>query len=225
MPQVSEEKEYVVLLHGLARSARSMEKLAARLGREGYGVVNIDYPSTRHSIADLTENMLVDKLPALAAKATSIHFVTHSMGGILVRQYLAHHRLPKLGRVVMLSPPNRGSEVVDRLRDSVFFRWLNGPAGQELGTDPMSVPCQLRPVDFDLGVITGNRVIEPWLAWMIPGESDGKVAVESARIEGMRDFLVVPYSHTFIMQRKAVMEQVVCFLRTGKFNARKGTGG
>lgn len=202
-----------------------MKKLAARLAREGYAVVNIDYPSTRQRIAALTEHVLADKLSAIAARAATLHFVTHSMGGILVRHYLAHHRLPGLGRVVMLSPPNQGSEVVDTLRDNALFRWLHGPAGQELGTDPMSVPRQLGPVDFDLGVITGNRVIEPWLAWMIPGESDGKVSVESARVEGMRDFLVVPYSHTFIMQRETVIEHVVRFLRTGRFEARKGNDG
>jgi triacylglycerol esterase/lipase EstA (alpha/beta hydrolase family) len=225
MLKVSQEKEYVVLLHGLARSARSMQKLAARLTSEGYAVVNINYPSTRHPIAYLAEDLLGDKLSAVAAKATTVHFVTHSMGGILVRHYLARHRLLNLGRVVMLSPPNQGSEVVDALRDNALFRWLHGPAGQELGTDPMSVPGQLGPVDFDLGVITGNRVIEPWFASMIPGASDGKVSIESARLEGMRDFLVMPYSHTFIMQRDAVMEQVVCFLRTGRFNARIETDG
>lgn len=222
MLQRKEQKEYVVLLHGLARSARSMQKLAARLTSEGYAVININYPSTRHPIAYLAEDILGDKLPAVAAKATTLHLVTHSMGGILVRHYLAHHRLPNLGRVVMLSPPNQGSEVVDALCDNALFRWLHGPAGQELGTDPMSVPGQLGPVDFDLGVITGNRVIEPWFASMIPGVSDGKVSVESARVEGMQDFLVVPYSHTFIMQREEVVEQVVYYLRNGAFATTGG---
>ena len=222
MLQHKEQKEYVVLLHGLARSARSMQKLAVRLTNEGYAVVNINYPSTRHPVAYLAEDILGDKLASVVDTATTLHFVTHSMGGILVRHYLAHHRLPNLGRVVMLSPPNQGSEVVDALRGNALFRWLHGPAGLELGTDPMSVPCQLGRVDFDLGVITGNRVIEPWFASMIPGASDGKVSVESARVEGMQDFLVVPYSHTFIMQREEVVEQVVCFLRNGAFTTAGG---
>lgn len=211
------KKEYVVLLHGLARSARSMNTLEARLVHEGYAVVNLDYPSTQHAVAYLAQEVLARKLASCCPFASTIHFVTHSMGGILMRHYLAHHSLPSLGRVVMLSPPNQGSEVVDRLRGLAFFRWLNGPAGQELGTDPEGVPAQLDPVDFDCGVITGNRVIEPWLSWMIPGESDGKVSVENARVEGMGDFLVVPHSHTFIMRQRGVIEQVVHYLRHGSF--------
>ena len=146
-----------------------------------------------------------------------VHFVTHSMGGILVRFYLANHRLVNLGRVVMLSPPNQGSETVDKLANMPGFGWLNGPAGQQLGTDENSLPNRLGPADFELGIITGNRSINLILSTMIPGPDDGKVAVERAKLAGMADFLVVPHSHPFIMKKPLVIEQTQFFLEHGRF--------
>ena len=108
--------------------------------------------------------------------------------------------------------------MADALRDNALYQWVNGPAGQELGKG--GVPAaRLGPADYPVGIITGNRAV-PWDLWfskLIPGEDDGKVGVESARLEGMRDFLVVPYSHTFIMSRKEVIAQVLHFLETGRF--------
>jgi hypothetical protein len=142
------------------------------------------------------------------------------MGGIVVRAFLKSHRPGNLGRVVMLSPPNRGSEVVDRLRDSRLFRVATGPAGQELGTDAASMPNVLGPVDFVLGVIAGGRSINPLFSAWIPGVDDGTVAVSRTRIEGMADFIVVPYTHSFIMRRSEVAGHVVHFLAHGRFRSR-----
>jgi hypothetical protein len=122
----------------------------------------------------------------------------------------------------MLSPPNRGSEAADHLRDSVLYAWLNGPAGQQLRTGPEGLPEQLGPVTFPLGIITGNRhsFFDAWLSEVIPGADDGKVSVERARVEGMDDFLVLPYSHPFIMNADEVIVQTVHFLELGRFRAR-----
>lgn len=210
------ETECVVLLHGLARSSRSMRKLEKELVNRGYTVVNPDYPSTKFPVEHLAEHYLHKTLQT-ACIGQTVHFVTHSMGGILLRYYLTQHTVPGLGRVVMLSPLNQGSEVVDRLGGLFLFKWLNGPAGGQLGTGPDSLPKRLGPVDFELGVITGNRTINPILSMLIPGDDDGKVGIENARVEGMRAFKVVSSSHPLIMRNKNVIADILFFLKTGSF--------
>jgi pimeloyl-ACP methyl ester carboxylesterase len=212
--------EVVVLLHGLARTARSMRPMQRALARAGYPVVNAGYPSRREPIerlADIAFARVGQELQTL--QADRVHFVTHSMGGILLRQHLARNELAGLGRVVMLAPPNQGSELVDRLGGLRLFRALNGPAGLQLGTGPEGLPRRLPPVDFELGVITGSRALNPWLSWLLPRPNDGKVSVASARVEGMRDFQVLPVTHTFLMANRHVIELTLNFLRHGRFGA------
>lgn len=219
-------KECVILLHGLGRTSGSLRLLADALEGAGYVVANIDYPSRSQPVEQLAEDAVSAGLDAcLETGATAVHFVTHSLGGILVRYYLALNELPVLGRVVMLGPPNRGSEAADRLRDWPLYRWVNGPAGQQLVTGPEGLPERLGKVDYPVGIITGNRysVIDSWLADAFAGPHDGKVSVDGARVEGMTDFLVLPYSHPFIMQQDEVVLQTLHFLRHGCFR-RDETG-
>jgi len=217
--QAPPEAETVVLLHGLARTSRSMEPLETRLTEAGYRVVNLDYPSRDEPPEDLGDQLRAQLAACCGEEPRPVHFVTHSLGGILVRLLAEKPELlpVEIGRVVMLSPPNQGSEVVDTLGDSAWFEAVMGPTGQELGTEGDSLPNRLGPVSFELGVITGSGSIEPYLSWMIPGEDDGKVAVERAKVEGMKDFLVVPVSHPFIMADETVGDQVASFLRRGRF--------
>ena len=217
----SEEPECVVLLHGLARSEKSLLKLERHLESLDFHVVNVGYPSRRESIQTLALKAIKEAGTTCAnVGAAKIHFVTNSMGGILVRYYLAHNAIQNLGRVVMLSPPNRGSEVVDKLKGTKIFKWLNGPAGQQLGTDDTSLPKTLAAPRYEVGIITGDRSINPFLSLLIPGKDDGKVSVENAKLEGMKDFLVVPEAHTFIMYDDDVLRQVAFFLKNGKFDRR-----
>jgi triacylglycerol lipase len=210
--------DQVVLLHGLARSATSMSKLAAALQSEGYSVCNVDYPSRDHSIVTLTTQFVIPAIDrCFPDRATPVHFVTHSLGGILVRQLVSSGRIDNIGRVVMLSPPNGGSEVVDKLGNLWAFEWLNGPAGLELGTLPTSTPLSLGPATFEVGVITGVRTINPLLSTLIPGDDDGKVGVASAKLAGMADFLIVRCSHPFIMKSDRAIAQSLHFLRHGTF--------
>lgn len=208
--------ECIILLHGLARTAAAMQPMADSLTQQGYYVVNMDYPSREASIETLAMNT-IPKALRQCQTYPKVHFITHSMGGILLRYYLSLQPIEQLGRVVMISPPNHGSEVVDKLKNLWLFKKINGVAGQQLGTDANSLPAQLGAADFDLGIITGNFSINPLLSLLIAGDDDGKVSIESAKLDGMRDFLVLPYSHTFIMQNDVTIKYSVNYLQTGKF--------
>ena len=184
----------------------------------GYDVVNVDYPSTEDTIEVLAERA-VPKALAECPDGAAVHFVTHSMGGIILRHYMttAENRPEPLGRVVMLGPPNKGSEVVDRLGGMPGFELLNGVAGKQLGTGAESLPNRLGPVDYQVGIVAGNKSISPVFSRMLEGPDDGKVTVASTRLEGMADHIVLPVTHTFMMNSPAVFRQVAHFLREGAF--------
>ena len=212
------QADSVILLHGLARSNRSMKKLEMALLDAGYSVHNVSYASTRKHIEQLADEAIGEALKLCPADR-KLHFVTHSLGGILVRQYLLHHEIENLGRVVMLGPPNKGSEVVDKLRDFPGFHFINGDAGLELGTGESSVPNRLGAANFDLGIIAGTRSINLILSRMIAGVDDGKVSVENTKLEGMHDHLEMGVTHPFMMRNSKVIEQVIHYLETGRFSA------
>ena len=211
--------ECVVLIHGLARSSQSMKVLEARLETEGYEVINIDYPSRDHTVDELATVVVGQGIQECSAKSDSkINFVTHSLGGILVLVYLNANQRDDIRRVVMLGPPNQGSEVVDNLKDTPGFELLNGPAGMQLGTGLTDVPRALGPVDFEAGIIAGTKTMNPILSTYLPNPNDGKVSVESTKVDGMADFIALPTTHTFMMRNIAVIDQVVYFLKNGKFD-------
>jgi pimeloyl-ACP methyl ester carboxylesterase len=213
----SDNSAMVVLLHGLGRSARSMSYLDERLTAAGYAVINYDYESRKKEIPSLVDDLHGYIDSCCRQDITTLHFVTHSLGGILVRALIAQKKPGNLGRVVMLSPPNKGSETIDYLGDYTFFEKIFGPAALQLGTDPDSFPNRLGPADFELGIITGDQSIDPISSWIIPGADDGKVAIERTKLEGMTDFLVMNVSHTFIMQNPEVVNEVIHFLQKGRF--------
>jgi len=203
----------VVLLHGLGRTRRSMARAAAHLREAGFDARPIGYPSRRLPIETLARHVAA-RLPRDGAGP--LHFLTHSMGGIVLRQLLRVERPPDLGRVVMLAPPNHGSGLARRLGRNPLFRLALGPAGTQLTDGPDGLPARLGPADYELGVIVGNR---PFFLMRLlsRGEGDGKVTLDEARLEGMRDFRVVPCGHTFIMNDRRALDQAVAFLRSGRF--------
>ncbi len=208
--------EQVILLHGIACSSAQMEKLEEFLGDRGYEVYNLDYPSTKHPL---------DKLAAIVASdirekidfSKPVHFVGHSMGGIVTRTILNNYRPDNLGKVVQLATPNGGSELADLLKSNWFFEKIYGPSGQQLVTEGAGIENLLGKVDYELGVVAGNFTIDPVSSTIIPGDDDGKVSVESTKVAGMQDHIIVSASHSFFPQNVTVHEQVLHFLRVGAF--------
>jgi pimeloyl-ACP methyl ester carboxylesterase len=226
--------ETVVLLHGLGMGSWAMKRFETALRHDGYRVLNLSYPSRRLPLEELASRWLPEALRARGVStATHLHFVTHSMGGIVLRAYLRAHPDVLAGHVVMLAPPNAGSEVVDRLSAFPPFRWFTGVNGNRLGTAANAFPralgpWQARPEPVEragrLGIIAGDRTFNPLFWAWIKGPNDGKVSVASAQLAGMSDFLVLHHSHTWLQWRREAIHQVRTFLRTGRFDhaARPG---
>ncbi|HUQ79643.1 MAG TPA: alpha/beta fold hydrolase [Gemmatimonadaceae bacterium] len=209
---------HLVLLHGLARTRYSLWPVAREAMRRRYRVHNLGYPSRREPIERLAE-LVGQRVQEISDIDGPVDVVTHSMGGIVLRAAVASEILPaeRLRRVVMLAPPNHGSELADRLRYYLAYRLTMGPAGQQIGTDEYSVPQRLPPPPFELGIIAGRRSGNPLFARVLGAEGDGKVTVASAQLEGMRELVVVDRSHTFIMWAPDVLAHIFAFLQTGRF--------
>ena len=210
--------ECVVMLHGLGRGPSSMWALQFALQRAGYQVWNQGYPSTERRIRELSGVVGEAIENCRTRRASRIHFVTHSMGGILLREYFQDHLVVEAGRVVMLAPPNGGSEIVDAYKDRWWFRWATGPAGQELGTGVDALPGKLKPIPLEIGIIAGTSSSDPWFSGLYTGANDGKVSVRSAALLEMKDLLQVHSGHTWMMNSPRVIAQVKAFLRAGTFD-------
>ncbi|MCU7846370.1 MAG: lipase [Candidatus Thiodiazotropha sp. (ex Monitilora ramsayi)] len=216
------EGDCAILLHGMGRTSMSMGAIEDALIAQGYTVWNEGYPSLTQSLEEFATPMMESAITYCRDnQAPSIHFVTHSLGGIIVRYYLQNHQIDNLGRIVMLAPPNKGSEVADGMKDGFFYQTIMGPNAQVLGTDENSLPNRLKPIDGEIGIIAGEADGEPWFLPEIPGADDGKVAVERTKLPEMKDFLRVKSGHTFIMRDDEVIRQILHFLQNGFFDKKR----
>lgn len=214
------DQESVILVHGLLGHSRLMGKVEKALQATGYLTDNIDYPSRKHTVSVLADKFVAEAVCRCRNRSNGqINFLTHSMGGILVRYYLSSNLPACPGRVVMLAPPNHGSEIIDRLAGNLWFRRFLGPAGCSLGTGPEGIIHQLGGADYQLGIISGDRGFDI-CSWMLPRPNDGKVSLDSAKLKGMADFLVVPYGHSFIMRKRKVIDEVIYFFKEGRFKRK-----
>ena len=212
-------QDRVVLLHGISRTALSFRKMQLALQCAGFATLNLDYASRRKALEGLAED--ID--PAIQRFADridgSVHFVCHSMGGLLARVYIARHRPKHLGRVVMLGTPNSGSEIAERLKNFGVYRAFFGPAGQQLGTRrDAAIEALFPPVDYPVGIIAGNRSIYPIASRFLPRPHDGRVSIANTKLEGMADHVVVAASHPWLVRNSVAIAQTIAFLREGKFN-------
>jgi len=216
-----------VLLHGLGRSARSMRPIERALRHRGYNVLNVDYRSRSADVTTLAAQ--VAREVQQWASGSPVDFVTHSLGGILLRVMVAEGYLPRglVRRAVMLGPPNGGSELADVLSAAPVFgrayRRFTGPAGLELGVGPSGIAARLPPVSFELGVIAGTRSFNPLFSAILGEENDGKVRVSRTKVAGMRDFLAVPHWHPTLMAAPTVVMQAMHFLEVGRFQRGQAT--
>ncbi len=216
--EIDPKDQCVILLHGLGRKSGSMKTLADSLRDKQYKVWNEGYDSRSEKIESLAIKAIVPGIEWCKQQgAQKIHFVTHSLGGILVRYYFQSEEEPKVSRIVMLAPPSQGSAVAELLKENYLYKKITGPAGQQLGTNDGSLPNQLEPISGEIGVIAGTGSFDPWFTPFIEGDNDGKVRVEETRLDEMKDFLVVDQSHTFIMRSDKVIQQIIHFLETGRF--------
>ena len=199
-----------------SRTPFSLAPMEAVLETRGYKVVNVGYASREATIQELA----AENLPPAFAECGSrrINVITHSMGGILLRVGLMNGKPDNLGRVVMLAPPNQGSQLVDILGEIAVFDWVGGPAGEQLGTGPDSLPKSLPPVDYPVGIIAGAQTINPYFSSVVEGADDGKIAVAETFVAGMAAHLVLPVTHTFMMNNPQVVAQALRFIETGAFS-------
>lgn len=217
-PAFAAKGDAVVLLHGIGRTKSSMENMAEYYEKHGYRVLNLDYKSRDYSITQLTDDIHVEIKAFNKGAKQKVHFVGYSLGGIVARAYIKRHRPRNLGRVVVMGSPNKGSEVADFMRDTLAYQTVYGPAGQEL-TTKQDYDRLLGKLNYDLGSIAGDRSIDPVSSWvLINGTDDGKVSIESTKVKGMKDHIVLHATHTFMMSNDEAIEQSRYFIEHGKFD-------
>jgi pimeloyl-ACP methyl ester carboxylesterase len=211
----SDDNEAVYLLHGLGRSSFAMWMMASRLEDAGFLVENIDYQSFNMSPEEILLDVTEQINESQPEKYQTVHFVGHSLGGLMIRAYLERTSVKNLGRVVLIGTPNKGTPLVDKYQDSWWISML-GPAIPALSTDKESFPNSLAdpyyPVGIIAGISKGNDNED-----VIPGEDDGIVPLESTQVNGMTDIIIVESSHSMMRYSREVASQTIAFLRYARF--------
>ncbi len=215
-PKNKTRNEWVVLVHGMLSSPRAMKKIEKELTMNGYHVMNFGYDSREDSIQIVTDVLDHSIKNLIPSGAGTIHFVTHSLGALVVRYYLSKRKIKNLGRFVMIAPPNQGSVWGKTLVKNIpAMRHILGISGEELQYSLKYRPVKPPPCEF--GIISGGTGKSRGLNPFIPGDNDATVAVSETMMEGMKDHIVIPGQHTMLLFQKRVIDNVISFLGTGKF--------
>lgn len=208
----------VILVHGIIRSSKSFAPMEKDLREQGFEVFGFDYPSTRIPISESAQ-YLAKAIESLEG-VEEINFVAHSMGGLVVRSYLDQADPPdnRIHRMVMLGVPNQGAAMADKVKQLGLYRLIFGPAGQQLVTDNEGLIPTLPVPEFEFGIIAGARGTEGGYNPLIPGDDDGTVEVERAKLPGAADFTTINVLHSFLMRDPQVIDFTRRFLIEGKFH-------
>ncbi len=211
--------ECVVLLHGFGRSSFSLGRINTNLLENGYKTIAIDYPSRRFHAYQLVEQFILPKIKKESKNCTKIHFVGYSLGGILTRYIIANHRPDNLGRVVYIATPHQGVDIVNHLGHHAWFQTIFGPAVLDLKIASSFLDSLPKKADYEAGVLCGNFSLNPFTSlFLIPGDDDGTISVESTKLEGMKDHIIIPSTHNMLLYNDIVIEQVERFISTGSFS-------
>lgn len=214
-----DSQDLVILVHGLARSGNAMWLIGHRLEKAGHKTCAIDYPSMTASF-EKTQAALSSEIERCIKSNNAfgaVHFVTHSLGGPLTRKYLSSNPLKNMGRMVMLSPPNHGSDLVERFDHLKYFRSILGPVASELTADQRSWLARIPAPDYEVGVLAGNYTFNPIAAYLLDGKDDGAVSIEDMKLKDMADFREISATHVTIRYSSAASRQIFEFLATGHF--------
>ncbi len=215
-PATPQGGHVVMLVHGLGRSAGAFSVLEDSLRREGYETANVNYPSTRLGIAAHADNL--ERIIETLDGVETLSFITHSLGGLVVRDLLARNNAWReriaVHRLIMIAPPNKGSQVADRLKTLPAYRWLTGESGQGLTTEAAS---RLPVPEIEFGIIAGGRGNTNGFNPLLPGDNDGLVTVAETALDGAQDFMLVGTTHGLIDDHPQTIDAILVFLREGRF--------
>ncbi len=216
----------VVLMHGLFRSAAAMGNMARCLKEQGgYEVFNVNYPTTRGSLADHARQL--ESVLGSLEGIEQIHFVAHSLGNLVIRHYLADQTRPeegiwpdrRIGRMVMLGPPNQGADLAEAFAENRLFNFVAGQSASQLARQWNQLERELVTPAFPFGILAGGRGTakgyNPWHG----EDNDMVVSVETTKLAGAADFAVLPVRHTVMMDDAKVQEFTLRFLERGYFHA------
>lgn len=207
----------LILVHGINKSSKVLTGLEKFVGKQGFEVLNIDYPSTKFPIEHLIDIVHLHIHQKLQQEYSNVSFVGFSMGGLIIRAYLHKYKISNLGKVVLVGTPNQGSEVADFLKNNKLYQKLYGPAGQQLITEQEEFSEIFGSVYYECGIIAGSLPLDPCFVFMRGKPNDGKVTVESTKIENMRDHVIVKVPHWYQSRSKKIWFNILHFLKHSSF--------
>ncbi len=216
LPFTASAQECVVLLHGYARSNTCMEPLEIGLTKEGYNVINLSYPTMKYPVEIISRDHIHPHIEKIS-DCEKLHFIGHSLGGIVARYYLSQNEVKNLGKVILITTPNQGSRIATEMESNEFLSALLGPAVSDLAEDSPLLKSLPEP-DYEVGVIAATKSINPLTSiFVLQGEDDGTLTVESMRLTSTKHYVAIPSTHTLVLRHPDLLTQIKSFLTAGKF--------